>query len=239
MYVWRLHEEKRTESHWIREDTLAHHESVEIAKFSSDGGSHILTAAGDTAYLWRQSAIGSGTGGQWEKEDILVGHSGDVRNATFAPSGSRILTSVDTAAYVWRQQDQDDAGRWKQEAVLENWGWSFVGATFGSEGSHILTVNSKGSASQLDSAAYVWRWMDGENGGRWEEADSLGGHPSFVRYAAFSPDESRIVTASNDSAYVWRRNGEGGVDKWEMEDVLGGHSGPVETASFSPDGCGL
>ena len=50
-----------------------------------------------------------------------------------------------------------------------------------------------------------------------------------VRSAAFSPDGSLVLTASDDgSARLWRRNG---TLEWRLR-----HSGPVTAASFSPDG---
>ena len=49
--------------------------------------------------------------------------------------------------------------------------------------------------------------------------------------AAFSPDGSRIVTASNDkTARVW--DAATGI----AIAVLSGHEGPVWSAAFSPDG---
>ena len=57
------------------------------------------------------------------------------------------------------------------------------------------------------------------------------GHGGEVRQAAFSPDGSRIVTASEDgTARVWRADGTG------EPVVLKGHEGGVNSAAFSPDG---
>jgi hypothetical protein len=59
----------------------------------------------------------------------------------------------------------------------------------------------------------------------------LAGHEGLVWSAAFSPDGTRIVTASADwTARVWNADGSG-------EPVfLEGHEGPVWAAAFGPDG---
>lgn len=62
---------------------------------------------------------------------------------------------------------------------------------------------------------------------------ALLGHQGIVRSAVFSPDGSRILTASADrTARLWTR-GPGG--RWEVT-TLEGHTGPVNSAVFSPDG---
>jgi WD40 repeat protein len=60
---------------------------------------------------------------------------------------------------------------------------------------------------------------------------ALRGHEAAVRSAAFSPDGSRIVTASNDgTARLWDA-----ASRKELV-VLRGHEGVVRSAAFSPDG---
>jgi hypothetical protein len=59
----------------------------------------------------------------------------------------------------------------------------------------------------------------------------LSGHEYEVKSAAFSPDGSRIVTASSDkTARVW----DAATGKAIL--VLSGHEKPVNSAAFSPDG---
>src|SRR5215831_3734969 len=60
---------------------------------------------------------------------------------------------------------------------------------------------------------------------------ALGGHDNAVRSAAFSPDGSRIVTASSDNtARLWDA-----ASAKEIA-VLRGHDSSVNSAAFSPDG---
>jgi WD40 repeat protein len=59
----------------------------------------------------------------------------------------------------------------------------------------------------------------------------LAGHDSFLWVAAFSPDGSRIVTASSDkTARIWDA-----ASAKEIA-VLRGHDGLVVSAVFNPDG---
>src|SRR5262249_8067630 len=60
---------------------------------------------------------------------------------------------------------------------------------------------------------------------------SLSGHDGLVRSAAFSPDGSRIVTASHDgTARAWD------TATGKEIAVLRGHESAVYSAAFSPDG---
>src|SRR5262249_59416364 len=59
---------------------------------------------------------------------------------------------------------------------------------------------------------------------------TLTGHKGIVTSALFSPDGSRIVTASYDkTARVWAANG-------ELLTTLTGHEGRLASAVFSPNG---
>jgi WD40 repeat protein len=64
-----------------------------------------------------------------------------------------------------------------------------------------------------------------------EQLAVLSGHRAEVRFAAYSPDGTRIVTASRDkTARIW--DARTGVQLT----VLAGHAGEVESAAYSPDG---
>ena len=60
---------------------------------------------------------------------------------------------------------------------------------------------------------------------------TLKGHTGPVSSASFSPDGSRLVTASHDiTVKVWD------AKTGAVIATLKGHAGPVTSASFSPDG---
>ena len=76
-----------------------------------------------------------------------------------------------------------------------------------------------------DGTVRVWQ-ADGTG-----EAVVLKGHEGSVVSAVFSPDGTRVVTASEDNtARVWQADGKG------EPIVLTGHRGDVVSAAFSPDG---
>lgn len=83
---------------------------------------------------------------------------------------------------------------------------------------HAVKVSA--AAAALTAAVSQAKWRFG-----------LGGHDGTVTSAAFSPDGSRIVTASGDyTARIW--------DAGSGKEVaaLRGHNGAVESAAFSADG---
>jgi WD40 repeat protein len=84
------------------------------------------------------------------------------------------------------------------------------------------------TSSFWDNTARVWDARSGT------ELLALRGHADLVKSASFSPDGTRVVTASWDkTARVW--NARSGT---ELRDFCG-HAGPVTAASFSPDGSRL
>ncbi len=196
--------------------TLKRHlEQLTTAAFSPDG-SRIVTASYDkTAKVWDAK-----TGAEFF---TLKGHAGRVTSAAFSSDGSRIVTgSVDGTAKVW------DAARSAEVPTLKGHAQAISSAAFSPDGSRIVTASK-------DNTAKVW---DAKTGA---EFLTLKGHAPRIektRYivasvfsAAFSPDGSRIVTASHDgTANVW--DAKTGAEILTLK----GHAEWVFSAKFSPDG---
>jgi WD40 repeat protein len=132
----------------------------------------------------------------------------------------RIVTaSDDKTARIW------DAASGKEIAVLRGHQEGVNSAAFSPDGSRIVTSSgARGSAllGSKDNTARIWDAASGK------EIAVLRGHTFVVTSAAFSPDGTRIVTASMDSTTrIW----DAATGK-EMA-VL---KGPVYSAAFSPDG---
>ena len=89
------------------------------------------------------------------------------------------------------------------------------------------------SDSPLGPAAKETDFQLGAAMGREQFSTPFEGHTKYVTVAAFSPDGTRIVTASDDNtARVWRAAEDGTWDSTPLE----GHEYEVTSAAFSPDG---
>jgi WD40 repeat protein len=203
-----------------------HKEPLTTAAFSPDG-CRIVTGFGDT------------TARVWDAEGgteiaILKGHKGwNFPKRTwivtaFSPNGRRIVTASDGTARVW------DAESGKEIATLSGQEAKVGSAVFSPDSRRLVTIANElriaTTADEIRAATpademMLTRVWDAENG---KEIAVLKG---VMKTASFSPDSSRIVTASGDkTARVW--DGESGREIA----VLKAHEGGVNSASFSPDG---
>ncbi|MCP4697748.1 MAG: CHAT domain-containing protein [Gammaproteobacteria bacterium] len=192
-----------------------HEGGVHTAAFSPDG-QQVVTASRETVRLWDMSS--------GEALSVLRGHEGGVHTAAFSPDGSQIVTAggyADKTARLW------DAKSGETLAVLRGHKGGVYDAAFSPDGSQVVTV---GGFS--DKTVRLWDARSGkalavlrEHCEGHEPKDSLG---CAVMTATFSPDGSRVVTASSDkTARLWD------VSSGEALAVLHGHD---EAAAFSPDG---
>jgi WD40 repeat protein len=157
---------------------------------------------------------------------VLHGHESQVWSAAFSPDGSRIVTaSRDKTARIW------DAATGKEITLLRGQEDLVTSAAFSPDGTRIVTTS-------FDATARVWDAATGKEimvlRGTGELLSLLPvpkSHEDAVWSAAFSPDGSRIVTASRDkTARIW----DAATGKEVM--VLHGHGDIVTSAAFSPDG---
>ncbi|MEM9491763.1 MAG: protein kinase, partial [Myxococcota bacterium] len=147
------------------------------ASFSPDG-KHILTASWDST-AWVHSADGTG------EPQVLRGHQDLVHSAAFSPDGTRIVTtSSDKTARVW---NADGTGA---PLVLSGHDNALVagipggGGAFDESGMRIVTVSE-------DKTIRVWN-TDGA-----DEPIIILAPEIDAWSAAFSPDGTRIVSASH------------------------------------------
>jgi len=192
---------------------LSHGGSVLHAEFSSDGR-RILTASMDqTARLWNTDGA----------EIARLAHERYVVHAAFSSDSRRIVTaSGDGTARLW-----DTKGRTIR--VLHHEG-NVPHASFSSDGNSIVTVSISMDSDlrQLDPRSpfsTAWLWQTNGPG-----KAMLRGYEGTIRYAAFSPDGSRIVTTSFDgTARIWNAESPG-------PQSIHPQDGPVRLIAFSPDG---
>ncbi|HSL46133.1 MAG TPA: helix-turn-helix domain-containing protein [Anaerolineales bacterium] len=186
---------------------VGHTENVNFIAYNFDG-TRVATASEDgTAKLWDAK-----TG----KELLtLSGHKYPVVSVAFSPDGSRIATaSQDLTAKVWDAQ----TGRIIFTFDHPDWVTSVV---FNPDGEIIATT---GGVPQTATTT-LWDAITGK------ELFSLLGHTDLIEQIAFSPDGTRLATASRDgSAKVWDA-----VSGKELF-TFWGHDGTVFSVAFSPDG---
>ena len=189
-----------------------------IALFSPDG-QKIVTASNDnTARIWDAE-----TG---EELHALAGafETGNVRSAIFSPDGTKVFTGSigagDAEGANGRIWDVE-SGRLLQ--TLEGRVNDGVVVAFSPDGRTIV--------AGVGSTAQIW---DVETGA---VLRTLEGHPAGrVASASFSPDGTKVVTATN----IPPQDGHG-VRIWDAESgallrVLEGHTAGIGSALFSPDG---
>jgi len=183
--------------------TLEDHDDRVLGAAFSPDGTRIVTIAGDHAKIWN---VANGT-----LQFTLEGHSEKVWNVSFSRDGKRLLTvSWDLTAKVW------DVAKGTIVSTLEG-EEDVASASFNQDGSRVVTA--------ADNYARVWDTRSGKL------LLTIDGHAETVENAAYSPDGSRIVTASWDrTAKVWD------AKTGELQLTLAGHDYGVMNAVFSPDG---
>jgi WD40 repeat protein len=147
---------------------------------------------------------------------VLSGQSDDVDWVTFNADGSRIITSSFT-----RQENRLwDAKSGSGLMVMKG-----NAAKFSPDGSLVLLYSW--GYGEPDPANYTASLVNARTG---TLSATLSGHDGNLSSGSFSPDSSRVVTASEDkTARLWQAaNG-------ELIAVLRGHSDKVTDAQFSPN----
>jgi WD40 repeat protein/DNA-binding SARP family transcriptional activator len=100
---------------------------------------------------------------------------------------------------------------------------------FTPDGKRLIGSRSPGASFEaFFGEVAIWDWATGQH------LRTLAGHSGGVTHAAFSPDGSRLATASRDGTVrLWD------PDTGEQQLVLRGHDGEVSSVAFSPDGSRL
>jgi WD40 repeat protein len=195
---------------WHADGTPAHilrqRGSLSAAAFSPDGTLVVTGGSDRTARLWR-TATGTPL--------TTLAHRGRVTDASFDRVGSRVVTaSADHALRVWSVP----GGKLLRAIRVAG---TPTSAAFSHDGRLLLATSTGRSAKQQRA-----RLFDAATGRLVRELPAEG-----VTTAAFSPDDSLLVTGLADgTALLWRTAGGPSLH------VLGGNAGAITDAVFSPGG---
>ena len=184
--------------------TLGRHEGKVLRLTFSPGGERLASVGQDkTARVWES---GSGEG------RVLLGHEDTVLSVSFSPDGTKLVTgSRDHTLRFWdlesgRSQRLDASGGGVEEVL------------FSPDGALVAIRSMKDPRIQL---------RDGRTG---ELRSVLRGHTGDVLDLAFSPDGTRLASASVDKSVMIRDLASGEARR------LQGHAGYVTGVEFLPDG---
>ncbi len=154
-----------------------HDDAVNSASFSLDGQRIISVSQDKTARLW--NADGSG------EPRILRGHVAGVYSGAFSPDRRHVVTGGwDKTARLWEIDNGDAPLVFHHNAGIAIGALGGIGA-FNGDGSRFITISD-------DNTLHIWN----SNGS--SEPIMVRLTEIYPELAAFSPDGSRIVTASHE-----------------------------------------
>ena len=191
----------------------AHAAAVESLAFSDDG-KYLATAAGRVVYLW----------------DVIEGkklyalpneHRDNVTMVHFTPQATLVTVSRDKSIRTWTLGQQGA----KVNAVLDHRGGSVNVLGVSSDGGRMLYDKSQGRLDIVNLA-------DQRSVATLQNYDS---GTRFETLALFSPDDSLVLTGSEDSMLtVWEIKPDGGRGA-ERQRMMTPHGSAITCAAFSPD----
>jgi WD40 repeat protein/class 3 adenylate cyclase len=179
-----------------------HHDSVIYSLAFSPDGSHLATSSSDnTVKLW---SVATG-----DELFTLAGHTNFVFGVAFSPDGARLATaSVDGTARIWDLTPSHELSAFKMNDVISGIAINPDGTQVASSGRNVL----------------VWGVDMGQ------PLYELKGHTGIVHSVKFSPDGTRLASASDDgTARIWDIK-----TRRELLKLPVGLSGNIAIA-FSPD----
>jgi len=190
--------------------------NVHSVAFSPDGTRLATSSSDNTARVWDTT-----TGIELFN---LVGHTSLVGGVAFSPDGSQLVTaSADGTAKVW-----DLAPSHELFALMADQNDAITNVAISPDCLGAPEAPAEQCGTKLATAGWqVWGW-DMMTGQRLYE---LTGHTGFIDSVKFSPNGTRLATASQDeTARVWDL-----TSRREILKLPVGQSGNVAIA-FSPDG---
>jgi WD40 repeat protein len=204
-------------------EPLRHADRVLSAIFSPDGTRILTTSEDHSEGIWDTAT------GRPLIEPVSRGSK--IRSAVFSPDGLRILTAAGSDVRLWQVVGGDVVTKpFRHQGRVST-------AVFSADAARVLTASEDHTAQLWDVPAGELREIEG----RFRTAKELFAssppsgepfrHRAAVCSAVFSPDGTRILTASADrTAQIWDV-----ASRRLLGDAMQ-HPEGVRSASFSPDG---
>ena len=169
----------------------------------------------------------------------LRGHTGIINTAVFSPDGTKIVTaSYDKTARIW------DTETGKELHKLEGHTGFVMSAAFSPDGKKVITSGSGNGVMTIGGGLLfsertlvaeddkTYRIWDVETG---KELKKSKEHLNGIDSAAFSPDETKIITTGTTSgADIW--DAVTGKQLYQLNEAVAIMHFAIESACFSPDG---
>ena len=179
------------------------HETTVVSAAVSPDGKFLATGGWDNAItIWSLET---------EKPiGVLSGHTGEIHALAFSPDGTLLVSS---GAYIWEYLEGEDGSTLRRNGPCAIRG-------DGSGSMHFYAADD----SQTDTTARVWEVESGENIATLE-------HQQHATEIVFSPDGSRVATASGNQVNMWC------TETWKAVKTL--DTAEIESLAFSPEGTRL
>ena len=175
--------------------------------FSPDGARIASASVDGVIKIWAAS-----TG---EELASFAAHDGMVRTLEFSPNGTRLFSNGRGGPKVW-------------DATTDPKARTFACPQGQSGGGKLSPDGKRFAFANFDSPDRTATVLDATTG---QTVHTLKGHTDRVWDVVFSPDGTRIATASSDGTVkIW--NAESGRELLTLK----GHTGAIQSVAFSPDG---
>ena len=191
----------------------SHAAAIDAIAFSQDG-TYLATAAGRVVYIWSVA--------QGKKLYALPqDHRDNVTTLHFTPQATLVTVSRDKSIRTWTL-GQTGA---RADAVLDHRGGSV----------NMLGVSSDGGRMLFDKSQTRLDIVNLADQRSVATLQNYGSGTRFETLALFSPDDSLVLTGSEDSMLtVWEVSPEGGRGA-ERQRMMTPHGSAITCAAFSPD----